>query len=92
MLYPPLLLLHVGSGSVGLLSGAVALSLRKGSHPHGVAGVIFFISMLTASAAGALLAIRNAEMDNVFGGILTFLSCGNCMGDRQTQGWGNWQF
>ena len=72
MPYPPILLLHVGSGSVGLFSGAVALSLRKGSHLHGVAGVIFFISMLTASAAGTLLAIRNVEMDNVFGGVLTF--------------------
>jgi len=55
-----------------LLSGAVALSFRKGSRPHGIAGSVFFVAMLIASAAGAYLAIRNSEMDNVFGGILTF--------------------
>jgi len=72
MSYSPLLLLHVTSGSVGLLSGAVALSFRKGSRPHGIAGTVFLISMLTASADGALLGLRNSEMDNVFGGVLTF--------------------
>src|SRR5579863_9065086 len=72
MSYSPVLLLHVVSGSVGLLSGAVALSFRKGSRPHAIAGTVFLISMLTASAAGALLGLRNSEMDNVFGGALTF--------------------
>ena len=47
------------------------MSFRKGSRPHGVAGNVFFISMLTASAAGSYLAFRNSEMDNVFGGVLT---------------------
>jgi hypothetical protein len=28
--------------------------------------------MLTESAAGAYLGFRNSEMDNVFGGVLTF--------------------
>jgi hypothetical protein len=72
MPYTPVLVLHISGGSVGLLSGAVALSFRKGSHPHTVAGNVFFISMLTASAAGAYLGFRNSEMDNVFGGVLTF--------------------
>lgn len=48
------------------------MSFRKGSRPHSVAGNVFFISMLTASAAGAYLGFRNSEMDNVFGGVLTF--------------------
>jgi uncharacterized membrane protein len=72
MSYSPVLLLHVTSGSVGLLSGAVALSFRKGSRPHGIAGTVFLVSMLTASAAGAFLGFKNSEMDNVFGGVLTF--------------------
>jgi len=66
----PILLLHVSGGGIGLLSGAVALSFRKGSRPHRVAGNVFFISMLTASAAGTYLGFRNSEMDNVFGGVL----------------------
>lgn len=72
MSYSPVLLLHVTGGSVGLLSGAVALSFRKGSSPHGIAGTVFLVSMLSASAAGALLAFRKSEMDNFFGGVLTF--------------------
>jgi uncharacterized membrane protein len=72
MLASPILLLHVSGGTVGLLSGAVALSSRKGSRPHKIAGNVFLISMLTASAAGAFLGFRNSEWDNVFGGVLVF--------------------
>jgi hypothetical protein len=72
MSYFPVLVLHVAGGSVGLLSGAVALSFRKGSRPHGIAGTLFLVSMLTASAAGAFLGFRKSEMDNFFGGVLTF--------------------
>lgn len=72
MLASPILLLHISGGGIGLLSGAIALSFRKGSRPHVVAGNVFFISLLTASAAGAYMAFRNSEMDNVFGGVLTF--------------------
>jgi hypothetical protein len=72
MSFSPVLLVHVTGGSVGLLSGAVALSFRKGSRPHGIAGTVFLVSMLTASAAGAFLGFRKSEMDNFFGGVLTF--------------------
>jgi hypothetical protein len=70
--HSPILALHIGSGTVGLLSGAAALSFRKGSRSHRVGGNVFFISMLAASAAGAYLGFKNSEMDNFFGGILTF--------------------
>ena len=49
---PPIVLLHVSGGVIGLVSGAVALSFRKGSRAHRVAGNVFFISMLIAAAAG----------------------------------------
>jgi len=55
-----------------LLSGPVALSSRKGSRRHKIAGKVFLISMLTASAGGAFLGFRNSEWDNVFGGIIVF--------------------
>jgi uncharacterized membrane protein len=66
----PILVLHVSGGTIGLLSGAVSLTFRKGSRPHRVAGTVFFISMLVAAAAGTYLGYRNTEMDNVFGGVL----------------------
>jgi hypothetical protein len=68
----PILLLHICGGGIGLLSGAVAMSFRKGSRPHGVAGNVFFISMLSMSAAGSYMAFMRSEMSNVFGGVLTF--------------------
>ena len=72
MPYSPLLLFHIGGGIAGLLSGAFAMSLRKGSRPHRIAGNVFFVSMLGMSAAGAYLAFMKSEMNNVFGGVLTF--------------------
>ena len=67
-----ILVLHICAGTVGLLSGTAAMSFRKGSRRHGIAGKVFVISMLTLGASGAYLALMKHEMDNVFGGVLTF--------------------
>jgi len=68
-----LVLLHVLSAAIGLLSGYLAAVLRKGSGLHGAAGTIFFGSMLTASAAGAILAgFIHPNSGNVMGSTLTF--------------------
>ena len=72
MSFSPVLFLHICAGAVGLLSGAAAVSFRKGSHRHRVAGNVFFISMLSMSAAGAYMAAVKSEMNNVFAGALTF--------------------
>lgn len=68
----PILLFHICAGTLGLLSGAVAMSFRKGSRRHRVAGNVFFISLLGMSAAGAYMAFMKSQMNNVFGGVLTF--------------------
>jgi hypothetical protein len=68
----PLLFLHICGGGVGLLSGAVAISFRKGSRAHGLAGNVFFVSMLIMSGSGAYMALMKSQMNNVFGGVLTF--------------------
>jgi uncharacterized membrane protein len=70
--YPPLLIFHIAGGAIGLLSGAVAMSFRKGSRVHRLAGNVFFVAMLGMSAAGAYLAFMKSQSGNVFGGILTF--------------------
>jgi uncharacterized membrane protein len=46
----PLIVFHICSGTVALLSGAVAMSLRKGSQRHGLAGDVFVIAMLGLGA------------------------------------------
>src|SRR5437763_16085893 len=64
MQFSPILLLHICGGTAGLFSGAAAMSFRKGSRRHRIAGNIFVISMLIM-ASGAVY------LGNVFGGALT---------------------
>jgi hypothetical protein len=68
----PILLLHICSGIVGLLSGAVAITLRKGSRRHAIAGIVFAISMLSLAGSGAYIAMTKSEPTNVLAGTLTF--------------------
>jgi uncharacterized membrane protein len=68
----PILVLHICGGLVGLLSGAVAMSFRKGSRWHGMAGNVFVVSMLTMATAGVTLAVMKSQPGNILGGTLTF--------------------
>jgi hypothetical protein len=72
MSYPPLLLLHIVSGTAGMLSGFVAVFLRKGSRRHAIAGSVFVISMLCLSSTGTYLATVKHQPGNILGGALTF--------------------
>jgi hypothetical protein len=67
----PILMLHICAGTVGLLSGAVAISFRKGSRRHAMAGQVFVISMLSLGASAMYLAVMKHEVGNFVGGILT---------------------
>jgi hypothetical protein len=68
----PILVLHVSAGILSMLAGAFAISFRKGSRRHRTARNLFVICMLIVSAAGAWLAFRKSEPDNVLGGINAF--------------------
>ena len=72
MQYPPILLLHISAGMVGMVSGAAALILRKGSSRHALVGKVFVASMLTMAATATYLAILKHQDSNIGGGILTF--------------------
>src|SRR5215472_12386341 len=64
---------HVGCGSVGLLSGTVAALAQKGERLHRAAGTVFFASMLVMATFAAWLAIAiPGQMSNLLGAILTF--------------------
>lgn len=58
----PILIIHICAGVVGLLSGVAAMSFRKGSRRHGLAGNVFFVAMLVMGSSAAYLG-------NVFGGL-----------------------
>lgn len=72
MSYSPILLLHIASGTVGMLSGFVAVFLRKGSRQHAAAGIVFVISMLCLSSSGTYMATVKHQPGNILGGAITF--------------------
>jgi hypothetical protein len=72
MSHSPILLLHIVSGTLGMLSGFVAVFLRKGSRGHGIAGNVFVVTMLSLGATGTYLAVLKSQPGNILGGMLTF--------------------
>src|ERR1051325_7500880 len=67
-----LLVLHIGGGSLGILSGAAALISRKGERLHRMAGTVFFGAKLVAYAIGAGVApfLADGQRTNTVAGIL----------------------
>jgi hypothetical protein len=51
MSFSPMLPLHISAGLIGILSGAAAMSFRKGSPRHVLSGRVFVIAMLTLSVS-----------------------------------------
>lgn len=68
----PILILHIIAGTLGMLSGFVAVFLLKGSRRHAIAGTIFVLAMLSLGASGVYLAILKSQPGNILGGTLTF--------------------
>jgi hypothetical protein len=76
MTYSPILIGHMCSGTLGLLSGTAAMSFRKGSPRHVLAGRVFVASMLTMAVLAVYLAIVRHQPNNIGGGIITFYLIG----------------
>ncbi len=68
----PLLILHILGGTIGLLSGAFAIAVRKGGRLHRVFGNVFTFAMLTLASSGLCLAVLKSQNGNIIGSILTF--------------------
>ncbi len=66
-----LMMIHVVTGTVGVLSGAVALFARKGATVHRGAGVVFFVTMLISAGVGAVIALMMPEMITMLAGVFT---------------------
>ena len=67
-----ILILHISGGSIGILSGSVALLARKGSTLHRRAGNIFFVAMLIMSGIGACVAPFLPDRGSALMGAFTF--------------------
>jgi uncharacterized membrane protein len=67
----PFTLFHVVAGSAGLITGAAALSVRKGGPVHARAGNAFFAAMLAMAASGAAIAALKPERGTAVIGLFT---------------------
>ncbi|ESQ74969.1 hypothetical protein [Asticcacaulis sp. AC402] len=67
-----LLWAHIGGGTLGLLSGTVAILTRKGRTIHRAAGKVFFVAMFVTYAIGAGVApfLTEGQRPNFVAGIL----------------------
>ena len=72
MAFSALLIVHICGAIVGLLSGWTALVFRKGSRRHGLAGSVFFVSMIAMSLSAACMSVMKHELMNLIAGVLTF--------------------
>ena len=64
--------LHVIAGTVGLVTGIIAVSTRKGGRTHRVTGLLFCVSMLVMAALADYLAVAMPEqIPNLFIGTFT---------------------
>jgi hypothetical protein len=62
---------HISMGTLGLLSGAAAMTFGKGSRLHRAAGDVFFVSILLLGGTGAYMALFiKPNMGNFMGGTM----------------------
>src|ERR1041384_2916838 len=67
--------IHIVAGTLGILTGFLALFLRKGSPRHRLVGNVFVVTMITMGTMGAWMAWVGTEVHapaaaNVFAGLL----------------------
>ncbi len=67
-----LLYLHIGGGTVGLFSGAIALLSPKGGRLHRLAGNIFLVAMLIMAGIGGAVAPFLQDRISTVAGFMTF--------------------
>jgi uncharacterized membrane protein len=53
----PILIVHIGAGTLGIISGYAAVSVTKGERLHRALGTVFLLSMLTVSSLAVYLAL-----------------------------------
>jgi hypothetical protein len=66
-------ILHIGGGTLGLVSGTAAVFARKGGRLHRAAGNVFFVSMLVMAVFACYLAVAMPrQIVNLFIGTFAF--------------------
>jgi uncharacterized membrane protein len=68
---PILLPIHIIAAGVGLLSGAVALSVAKGERLHRASGRVFVYAIVAMCATATVMALARGQAVNVMAGLMT---------------------
>src|SRR5712672_200459 len=68
---PILLPIHIVAAGVGLLSGAVALSVAKGGRLHRAGGRVFVYAMVAMCSSAIVMAVVKGQAVNVMAGSMT---------------------
>ncbi len=72
----PLLILHIGGGAIGLISGTVNLVRRKGDKPHALVGKLFVNAMMVAGFSAVALSLINPNYFLTIVGLFTIYMVG----------------
>lgn len=67
----PVVWAHIIFGTIAVLAGGVALTVRKGGPLHRKAGATYFWSMLIMAAAGAILSLVKPQMITLLAALFT---------------------
>ena len=67
----PLLPIHVAAASLALVTGAIALSVKKGGRLHRTSGVVFVYAMLAMCASALVAALIKGQITNVIAALTT---------------------
>lgn len=71
-MWSALILVHISTAVISLVSGFLATAFRKGSGLHNAAGTVFFVSMVAMTTSAAYLAIfHKPQAINVVASFLT---------------------
>jgi hypothetical protein len=73
MSYSPRLIVHICGEALGLLSGTAAMTFRKGSARHVLAGRIFVASMLTMPSLQCTLPLSGINQATSAAGFSLFI-------------------
>jgi len=68
---PLLLPIHIAAAALGLVSGAVALSVAKGGTIHRNSGTVFAFSMIAMCASALVAAVAKGQATNVIAASMT---------------------
>ena len=60
---------HFGAGLIGIVTGAIALSVAKGSSTHRQSGIVFAYAMGTAGLLAAVIAFLETKASMIVGGL-----------------------